>query len=326
MRFFSVALLVLTGCSSSLSLEHVSTLTHGTKGVLLHADGQATAGIDGMVCTVQATGTVNEIGMIDDIDFTDAPETVEDSLGDTVIASSMVGLHFIESGVAGDSIDIEGVLAARLFSDGDTTGVAALRAVDGACQVEWLGAGSEAGAIASVSEALCGDVQVTADPATGAVYIANGDLHKVTPDAEVALGVSADFVRYDAQSGTLFAATDSRVTALVGDEVAWEREVDGTILSVGAYGDTGAAMVGLSKASGRGGLSIFGPERSGDGDGMPSFDEDLPEGGSVASSEDGSLLAVVLDRETHFFKVCREDCGSGMRFSPTGDETVRFID
>jgi hypothetical protein len=312
----SVSLLLTAGCSS-LSVEHVSTLTHATKGVLLHADGQATTGIGGMVCTVQATGSVDEIGVMEDIDFTDAAEHVQDLHGDRVVASSEEGLHFIEAGVAGESIDLSGVLQARLLDDG----VAALRSVDGGCQLEWLGEGASA---TPVRDGFCAEgAQMTVDPTSKVVYIADGELYRVTPDAEEALGIEARFVDFDASSGVLFAGSGEVVSALVGDTLAWQRTVDGTVTSVAAYSGSGAALVGVLQSNGRGAIRIFGAEGE---DSMPNLDEVIPESGGVTASDDGTLIAVILDKETHFFEVCTDDCGPRVTFSPRGDDPVRFLD
>jgi hypothetical protein len=85
----------------------------------------------------------------------------------------------------------------------------------------------------------------------------------------------------------------------IDGRVRWEVTVDGPIHALAAGGDRGMAVVSWERRDGRGILSWFSGL-----DGTPTHQDETPGPAPVVTvSANGSLLAVVLPDEAHFYTV-----------------------
>jgi len=294
----ATAALTLGACQVENELRFVSTLDAETNGVVLADDGNNThVGMEGMTCTVST-----EWGCpIDDADLPTTEERVLDHFEGQTLATSIGGLHTIDStGWQRDAdISVTSVRAARYAAGG----LMVLRGDARACFVQ-QGAHETA-----VPGNLCTeDLDVEIDRADSALYTAASDgvyAIEMTGAKKVSDG---DLAAWDPALRQLYTATAGETVLTAskrrGAEV-WTVDLGLPILSIAARGNRGQVVV-LAEAADEFG-SLF---RLNGVDGSQLGVSDLPDSeGSLEVSGNGKMVAIVRDDEVHFFSMVLESEG-----------------
>lgn len=302
--WLGVLLAGMAGCSTqTLNFEHQSELQVSTRGVALQADGQdAVAGMFGTTCRVSVAD--GQLGDDYDIPGTDL-EMVQDA-GDVLGNSAVVVVSDLGAHVTypdrfwdwqPDHIAGPGILEGRIYGDGF-----ALLDEGEDCQVSWVGGND---AIAThLGGALCDRPSFTVNRDTGDAYVANGDSVVVagTDGAVEEIAQDADLVVWDAAAEVLYAAMigGSTVRGIETDgHVRWTADVPGEIVAMDDMGPLAQAAVMVGEEDSTGSLILL------DGfTGELSSSMATPQpANEITTSADGGTMAMVLDREVHFFNV-----------------------
>jgi hypothetical protein len=195
------------------------------------------------------------------------------------------------TGERGDSvvtIPADGVLDARLV-DG---GFAAL-VDDGACRVEFSDG-------ASVALGDCAVTSMTADHASGEVFLAGRDgIVRVGRGDARDLGAGGAVLAWDDTLAQLVVSDGGTITVMDRDgDVRWSAEVDGVVRAVHAMGRFSAVAAMVENPNGTGSIAFF------DGDtGAQRSEGRIPSIADMTISDDGGRLALILDDTTHFYAV-----------------------
>ncbi|MBW2257468.1 MAG: hypothetical protein JRI25_23110 [Deltaproteobacteria bacterium] len=295
--------LVVVGASacttSAVNFEHQSELAVASRGIALNTDGvDGVVGMFGTTCRVMVhDGTIGE-----DYNFPTEDERVVDAtelFGDNaVLVISDMGAHVTYPDRVWDwgtdDFGGPGVLEGSIYDDG----VAML--ADNPCRVDWSN-GTDA-VTTEVPDDLCQGASFTADRSDGRVFVANGDVVKVTEDGYENIAEGADLVVWDMAAQVLYATLTGSSTLQGIEEdgaIRWTTEVEGSIVTLDVMGMLGQAAVMVEKANGAGALLTV------DGyTGEITSSLATPSAAEqVESSDNGKTLAVVLPREVHFFNV-----------------------
>lgn len=274
------------GCSSQGQLQYQSSIYSETRGVAFDSETSAQVGMVGNTCQVDvASGMIGE-----DTDVAAEADVVQQASGEEILVLGADGVHIHTRGEWGfgeydPSIPGADFVAGR-FVDG---GVAGVRVTPAGVVVSWHG--DQSG-----ETSLPGSGPVTgvaADPASGAVLVADGEVAAVTPGEVFNLG-AGDLVAWDSVLGHAYLATSgaSELSAVRLDgSVVWATEVEGAVVSLTALGAQGAAMVS-SEVGESGRLTVI------DGaTGEVRFTEVTPSAGhGLAASPEGSAFAVQVTR------------------------------
>lgn len=290
------------GCSSqAVNFEHQSELEVNTRGVELDdSGGAAVAGMFGTTCRV----AVSDASVGEDYDFPTDNEEVQDAGilngEDAVLVQSDLGAHLTYPDRVWDwsteDFGTTGVVEGRIFDDG-----VALLTDDGNCHVEWQGGDTDV-SVDMPADLCVGGSSFTVAP-DGQIFVANGgEIVTATAEGSEGLGADAELVVWDDAAQVLYTAFvgDSVMTGLEADgTVRWTTDLDGAVVSFDAMGPLGSAAVMVEKDNGTGALLTV-DGFTGDVTSSlatPSAAEEV----EVSSS--GDSLALVLNREVHFFNV-----------------------
>jgi hypothetical protein len=255
-------------------------------------------GMFGTTCRVNVNdGTIGE-----DYNFPTEDEEVVDATvlyGDNaVLVLSDLGAHVTYPDRVWDwgtdDFGGPGVLEGTITNDG----VAMLSGDP--CRVDW-NSGTDA-VSTEVPDDLCQGASFTADREDGRVFVANGDVFKVTEDGYENIADGADLVVWDMAAEVLYATTTGSSTLYGIEEDGtqrWLTEVEGAIVTLDVMGMLGQAAVMIEKDNGAGALLTV------DGyTGEITSSLATPSAADkLESSDNGKTLALVLPREVHFFSV-----------------------
>ena len=284
------------GCApdSTGGVVHQSVLQQPTNGVRLHADGtEGHAGMRGTNCPFETTYG----SLTGDYDLPEDDEEVQDAgpsiaFGSRTVLLVQRDLVTLLSKHTGDyeieQTVYEGVENARLTDHG-------LVVQTDACDVRWTDEDQV------VNAPGCNGV-LAVDPASQTAFVGGTPVAILPQGSGVTTDVDADLLAWDAAAEVTYAAVqgDSTVTALeVDGTVRWQHELEGPIAALSDAGANAMAVVSWTTEDGRGALTwidgFTGEHRTEIS--TPSAAPDL------TSSAHGRLLAVVLEFETHFFRM-----------------------
>jgi len=285
--------------TSPVNFEHQSELAVASRGVALNTEGlDGIVGMFGTTCRVN----VNDASIGEDYNFpTDDEEVVDAAVlyGDNaVLVISDMGAHVTYPDRVWDwgTDDFGGP---GVLEGGITHDSVAMLAGD-PCRVDW-NSGSDA-VSTEVPSDLCAGASFSVDRDDDRVFVANGDVVKVTEDGYETIGDGADLAVWDMEAQVLYATLVGSSTLYGIEEdgtMRWTTEVDGAIVSLDAMGTLGQAAVMIEHENGTGALLTV------DGyTGEITSDLATPSAAeAVESSDNGKTLALVLPREVHFFSV-----------------------
>jgi hypothetical protein len=286
----SLGLLALSmvGCSTGESqFSHEAEIGVSSRGVALSQEGtRSQVGMAGTTCAVDTRTAA--IGS--DLDYDQSDEVVHDAAivgdRDVFLIQSDSGLHmqastalsFVEPTLLGSFQD------GRVFQDG-------IVGLDQSETLQWSSGGE-----VDASGLLSFDVD-----ASGQVFMADGDLYRVTPDERLALATGVSQVAVDEIAGVLYtveeAGTQLRILELDGTERA-AVDLGGEILDIASMGDRGAAVAVVSHGSTGELVLVDGATGEISGwVGTPTPAE------GVKSSGGGNTIAVTLPGAIHFFSI-----------------------
>ena len=293
-----------SGCAEQAdsTLVHQARLQQQTKGLALHQTGdRGHAGMRGTNCPFET-----DFGSLTgDYDLPDDEEEVQDAGYSNAFGAETVvlvqkqaeSLHLLKKDrevYETESTDVPGVMQGRL-SD---VGLVALVEDGLGCGVLWIDSG-----IRAEVPGCAGGFTVDPDTGTGFVVGLDNGLEIATPDgSSEPSGISGDLVAWDATTSALYVATTggTSVAAYEGNgALRWERELAGPIHALTDAGAVGAALVSWESADGNGGLTWL------DGyTGDDLYDAQTPGPAPAMSvSGNGSVIAVILDDESHFYRL-----------------------
>jgi hypothetical protein len=297
MRSFSaVCVLLATGCAAEPSaFDYQSTLSRGTRGLVLHDDGErGHAGMLGTNCPFETQqGTVTG-----DYDLPEQGEEVVDSgdlIGeDTVLLTLGDAAHLLEksSGVyTHETLSFPGLRDARLIRGG----LVALVEDGERCRLEWTAGASE--------DSLCGSLDVHGEDGTALVWGPEGAAVYDGTEARI-LDSLPSAAALDAASEAVYAAEESIVRAFDLDGMLrWEvADLGGEVRGLTEAGATGAAAVFVALEDGRGKLLYLdGATGSIQASVLTPGVADM-----ITVSADGSTVAMVRPHEAHFYRLSGE--------------------
>ncbi len=292
MRLLVPSILLLgaaTGCSSErLTFDHDSELWSQTRGLALHDDGDiGHAAMNGTTCEFFTQGAA----LGGDYDLPSDLETVVDARGDFVLATSVRGVHVVDTAAwpIYDTIEVSDAIDAQLYSGG----VAILRV--GA--VEFHG---DTGS--TIVELPTGQLSGFAvDRFTGAAYVVqpNG-VFQATPEGVLTqLDGQGGLARFDSDHGFLYMASPGS-SELAGLDVQtgelWTQQLGGAVVSMDTVGSSGQAAVMTDVQTG-GEIVIV------DVTGEAVQHVSTPGIGDVEFAADGGTMALVTPDLVHFYDV-----------------------
>lgn len=300
MRMFTVglALLVATGCTTDqVSFTHASELQTQARGVALLDDADvAQVGMSANTCEVQTSSGV--IGADSDVAVGE-DDNVQDAVGSNTVVVGTAGIYVIDrnfGGIGEPQVRLSNVAQSRLLSDGT---VVALHGTESTCAVDWQGGGR-----VDIAGGCGGTLAV--DRATGKTFVANGAGLTIVDPSGASLTVEGafDLVAYDETADLVYAGTlgDSEVRALdTNGVVQWASDLGGSITAIDDMGPTGAVAVtfdnGNTESSGN--LVVLDVSTGDQISNIP-----LPSApNQVLVGNNGASMAMVLEREVHFFAV-----------------------
>ncbi|MCO4743488.1 MAG: hypothetical protein KC912_01785 [Proteobacteria bacterium] len=288
----SLALLATTGCTpGDLAFEHTADLSVDARGIAYTDDDSAQTGMSGVTCAIDPeTGNIEE-----DVDVVDEDDQVVDAHdGEALVANSM-GVAFYVPGMGNDSWEPD-VLAPSLQDAGFTAGgTATLDAFQG-CNLTFHTANASdvrisddacVGAEVATSGNL--DVVAVAANAEGFLVSQSGDRHNLGAASHVALD-ELENAAYTASGSTLSAFS------LDGTE-RWSVELSGDVVDLDVLAGNAAVMVAHGNGSGE--LMTF---SGATGELSSSLPTPTPSE-SIATSDSGREIAMILPFEVHFFDV-----------------------
>ncbi len=288
-----VALMMFGGCDYQAGqFDHQATLHTQTRGVVVHENGDvAQAGMFGTTCDVY-TGDAS-IGT--DYDYASDEEVVTDiHMGEVLIVSP--DSIIIQDGRNAGEVAQPGVVDSRLTDDGFVS----VSGNDAGCSVSWTG---DMTVSTAVDSGLCNSTSMSVDRTNGNAFVGTADgAFGVDADGATQIDTVSDLISWDPTAEVLYAATSGGIEVLgleADGTERWSVQLDGAVASLEAMGTLGQAVVSIQKYSGHGEIVTI--------DGItgevltavatPSAADDL------ASSEDGSMVAVTTESAVHFFKM-----------------------
>ena len=283
----------------AVNFEHQSELAVASRGVALNTEGlDGIVGMFGTTCRVN----VNDGSIGEDYNFPTEDEEVVDAAvlyGDNaVLVISDMGAHVTYPDRVWDwgtdDFGGPGVLEGGITDDG-----VAMLAGD-PCRVDWS-SGTDA-VSTGVPADYCAGASFSVDRDDGRVFVANGEVAKVTEEGYETIADGADLVVWDMEAQVLYATLvgSSTLHGIEADgALRWTTEVEGAIVSLDVMGMLGQAAVMVEKENGAGALLTV------DGyTGEITSELATPSAAeAVESSDNGKTLALVLPREVHFFNV-----------------------
>lgn len=288
-----LASLLFTGCAVENELRYNATLEARTSGVVITDDGlTAWASMEGTTCAIDPRWGCPTI----DVDLpTDGEQIVDHHAGRT-LGRSAVGVHTL-SGSAWDAADdlvLTDVRVAKLADAGRLV----LAGDRGACALH-----RDGGASIAVPGELCGDdARADIDRRTGHLFVATaGALLRVGADgATVLADAGVDRVARDASLARTYvgSAGQRSVRAITDDGAsAWTASLTGSLRGVATRGDKGELLAFTARDDGFGELV-----RIDGATGAVQATYSLPEGdGEIAVGGDGTAVAVIRDRQVHWY-------------------------
>ncbi|MCO4744372.1 MAG: hypothetical protein KC912_06250 [Proteobacteria bacterium] len=286
--YLGLLVLSMVGCSTGESqFSHEAEVGVSSRGVALsHEGSRSQVGMAGTTCAIDTRTAA--IGS--DLDYDDSDEVVQDAAlvddRDIFLIQSEGGLHmqsstalaFAEPTMLGSFQD------GRVFADG-------IVGLDQAEHLQWSTGGD-----ADVSGLRSFDVDTA-----GQVFVADGDLYRVTPDERVNLASNVAQVAVDETAGVLYAVDEGgsslRLLELDGTLRA-SVDLGGEILDLAAMGDRGAAVAVVSHGSSGELVLVDGAT----GEISAWVGTPTPADG-VKTSGGGEMIAVTLPGSIHFFSV-----------------------
>lgn len=295
-----VLALAAAGCArEAVDFEHTSELEVNTRGMAIHPNGDAAqVSMYGTTCRVEVeSGAIGQ-----DYDYPSDMEEVQDAgalageLAVLVVSPEGVHVSYPDRGWdwTAETVDLPDTVEARITEDG-------VAALSSACEVSWVGGpGRDPVAIDSLSD--CSEAGFAAGPAGSAFVGGASEVVRVVDGNAVGLGIAGELVAWDVTADLLYVAVRGG-DALHGVEadgsLRWSVPVDGAIVDVTAMGGLGSAAVMVDRANGTGELVVV--------DGFTgAITSDLPTPSAATglrSSASGEVLAMVLPRAIHFFRV-----------------------
>lgn len=294
------ALAGLAGCSAqTVTFEHQSELEVATRGVALNSDGRdAVAGMYGTTCRVN-------VGTADLGDDYNIAETDDEEVQDAGVISGVNAVMVVSELGAHvtypdnfwewqpDDVGGPGVLEGRIFNDG-------FALLNDDCTVDWY-SGTDVATTSVGGD--CNGAGFTVATASGEAFVANGEavLH-ATPDGAEQIGEDADIVVWDAAAEVLYAARSGETTVrgLESDgTLRWSTDVSGGVVSIDQMGPIGQAAVMVARADGTGALLTIDGFT---GELLSTMSTPAP-ANQITTSAGGNSMAMILDREVHFFNV-----------------------
>jgi hypothetical protein len=293
MRAFVVPLLALAvGCQAGgeLQLEHLSTMSARTKGLVLMADGQV--GHAAMAGTTCRFDTLNG-WLIDDFDLPTREERVVDTLGGAVLGTNAEGLYDVQEL---DFIPADAVTDARYLRGGE---VVWLQGDATGCSLSYSDGGSVA-----VDGVLCeaGPEAIGVVRDDGSMIVGTAEDTVVVDEGGArSIADGADFVVYDARTDLVYLAMEGqpivRAVTRDGDPV-WSTHLGGRITALEKMGRRGKVVAMVASDGEARMVVVHGPS------GEPELDVEAPSADvDLEVSEDGTTLAVIHEREIYFYDV-----------------------
>ncbi len=295
MRTIAIAMTlgVAVGCTpSNVAFQHESTLYDETRGLVFENDGTAQGGMVGNTCAID----VDNAWIGQDVDVAESDDQVEDAFDGVVLVRGTDGLHIYQPDDYGWDWNYDPTVPGGDIVDGALvdSGIVAVRDTPEGVSVDWSG---DVQAQQTVAGGNLSDMSV--DRSTGTVFVvSDGTVNSVSPDGSISVD-SGDMAVWDAGAQVLYVA-DAGGSELRGIEadggVRFATPLDGTVASLESL--NGQAVV--STANGSGGSLVIIDGYTGD-----IMSQQVTPGAaeSLESSETGRTLAVVLDRQVHFFRV-----------------------
>lgn len=289
-------------CSSpAVNFEHQSELEVATRGVALGAAGlDGVAGMFGTTCRIN----VSDASVGEDYNFpTDEERVVDASIldgDDVVLVLSDVGAHLTvpNDGLGEESYNIGDVVEGQIFNDGLAL---LIDAADGT-RLDYV-VGDSAMSVDLPDDMCLAGCSLSVDRNDATTFISNGeDVVRVTDDSIDTIAGDADIAVWDMEAQVLYTALsgDTVLRGLEADGTErWATQLDGAIVSLDNMGPVAQAAVMVEHDTGAGSLLTV------DGyTGEVTSSLATPSAANkVETSDNGGTLALILDREVHFFAV-----------------------
>lgn len=293
MRALAMMAVGLVGCAplETDSFDYRSTLERNVRGLVLHGDGErGHAGMMGTNCPFETErGTVTG-----DYSLPDEGEKVVDS-GDligvhTVLLTLGDDAHLLDKSSGSyrhETLNFPGLQDARLV-DG---GMVALQSVAAGCSLSW----SDSGDILDVP---CGSLET--EPRSGVAAIAADDTVHLYDRLGEMSAFDGRLVALDPVGGHAYVGDSNQIRGVdVDGSVLWERQLSGEVLALTEAGASSAAAVFVGHDDGTGSLVYLDGETGATRAvvGTPGLADDLE------VSADGSTVAIVRERQAHFYRL-----------------------
>jgi hypothetical protein len=292
-----LALLVLTGCSSTVDLDLRTVLPTAARGVAVHDGGQvADVAMADQVCQIH----IPSGAVVGDINPSEGAERLVDAAGAATLALGD-GLFTLGDGAA-DAVPLTITPIDGRFA---TQGVVGLFATDdAACGLaRWDGASATGQAIPGTD--CSGEVGFDLDPAEGVAWVADGaTLTATAASGEVVVYDVAtdgiDAVAWDGAAGVavVYARGGDELTAFSPKHgVTWATRVAGRLQSVAVADAEGVVVASVATDHGGQILVIDGHT------GAALAEHAVPDVPEVAISPDGTGLALQTPDAVYFYTV-----------------------
>lgn len=291
-----LSLLALSACTTAegTDIQYLSTFDGGTRGVILHEQGNAGhAGMFSSNCPFDtSTGQVTG-----DYDLPDSDEDVQDGeptvIGPVSLAAVIPGTVHVLDKTDGEythvPIEIEGVRQGRLTWDG-------VVGLSGDCTVSWVSMESEVRATTQL-RSCSGEFEV--DPATGLAFVSGPTSVLIDGESTLESAVSGDLVAFDDVAQVFYVATRGQATlsavTLDGAEL-WTVSTEGPVTALDDGGGTGTAGVVLELQDGGAVAFYEGLDGS-----LSRFAETPTAADDLAVSGNGSVVALVRPDQVFFY-------------------------
>lgn len=282
--------ILLSGCTlDEVEFAHRSTLETRARGVGLHHSGAfAQVGMIGNTCEIQtSTGFIGT-----DLDVVAGEEDkVEDTFDSLALVTGTSGnqLYVLDrSNYSSYFIDSDNVDQARFYNDGVV--------VLDDCNLTWISTEEERVS----SEIPCGET-LTVDHLTGTAFVATtAGLVTATPDGSDVVEVSGSLLAFDSSLGVLYVGElgESIVSGIQNGQVIWSTDLGQPTSSLDDMGIKGMAAVMVGDLESGGVVTVAG--LSGE---IVSVFETPSTADSITVSGDGSVIAITLPDEVHFYTI-----------------------